>query len=650
MNRCTRPETAARTQAGNRAIGIVPALVCILTLLFPLLLQAQPPEKPPRLVLQIAVDQLRGDLLNRYYAHFGAGGFRYLLENGTVYRDAHHAHANTETVVGHATLSTGAYPAVHGMIGNEWLDRARNQVTYCLEDDLYPLLTPAADGNSKGSAAPMTAPVAGEGRSPTRLLVSTFADELAIGTQGNAKVFAISVKDRGAIPMSGHAGKAFWFSKERGEFITSTYYYSAYPAWVNEWNALRRPFAYADTSWALLREPGQYLFGAADDRAFETDMPGFGRTFPHAYGPADGAGFTSFLTSSPAGDELTAEFAEALVENESLGQDEVPDYLSISFSSVDYIGHTFGPSSLESEDAILRLDRTLAELFAFIDRSIGLQRVLIVLSADHGTPEAPAYLREQGLDAGYVDLASWDWKPALAMLKKRFGVDGQRMIQKYEHPYVYLDQAFLQEHDLDPAAVAQVLAEQMSKFPHVWAAISSSALLHGQLADTKINRLVLQNLNPERSGDIYVIFAPNWFINSYGPVTITATHGSPWTYDTFVPLIFAGPGVPAREVFRPVQTIDVAPTLSAFVKVKMPSGASGKPLPEVWGLVGNSQSVGSGCGSRAEEGTRRRHVALWRRRATQPRCVRRAQRCGFGCYRPHEGSDGAHERPLLSPV
>lgn len=561
-----------------RTKWMLKALVCSLALLSPPSLTAQ---EPPRLVLQITVDQLRGDLVSRYYGNLGAGGFRYLMETGTVFRDAHHAHANTETVVGHATLATGAPPAVHGMIGNEWLDREQKRITYCIEDDRFPLLIPESTAGQQAVAGQGQQPAPGTGRSPARLLVSTFSDELAAGSNGRAKIFAISFKDRGAVPMAGHSGKAFWFSKERAEFVTSSYYYSAYPAWVAEWNALRRPLAYANTYWELLQKGEQYLFGAADDRAWETDMGGFGRTFPHAYGPADGAGFSSFLTNSPAGDDLTADFAKALIENEGLGQDEVPDYLSISFSSIDYIGHVFGPSSLESEDGILRLDRALAGLFSFIESRIGLERVVIVLSADHGSPEAPGYLQQQGQDAGYVDLSSWNWEPALAALKNRFGDGAQRLIQNYEHPYAYLDQQLLRQLNLDIAAVEQVLADELARLPHVWAAFSSSALQQGRVAGTDISQLVFNNLSPTRSGDVYVVLAPNWFINAYGHVRLTATHGSPWTYDTFVPLIFVGPGIAAQQVFRPVETMDVAPTLSAFVRIKMPSAASGKPLPEV---------------------------------------------------------------------
>lgn len=577
---CLAPEFSPHFHVLSfRAKRTLQALVCgLATLLSPALLLGQ---EAPRLVLQITVDQLRGDLVDRYYGGLGAGGFRYLMETGTVFRNAHHAHANTETVVGHATLATGAPPAVHGMIGNEWLDREQNRITYCIEDDRFPLLIPESAAAQQAATGQGQNPAPGEGRSPARLLVSTFSDELAAASNGRAKIYGISVKDRGAVPMAGHSGKAFWFSKERAEFVTSSYYYSDYPAWVTDWNALRRPLAYANTYWALLEKADQYLFGAADDRAWETDMGGFGRTFPHPYGPADSAGFSSFLINSPAGDDLTADFAKALIENEGLGQDEVPDYLSISFSSIDYIGHAFGPSSLELEDGILRLDRTLAGLFSFIESQIGLERVVIVLSADHGSPEAPGYLQQQGQSAGYVDLSSWNWEPALTALKSRFGDGAQRLIQNYEHPYVYLDQHLLRQLNLDTAAVEQVLAEELARLPHVWVAFSSSALQQGRVAVTDMSQLVFDNLSPKRSGDVYLVLAPNWFINDYGHGTVTATHGSPWTYDTFVPLIFAGPGIPARQVFRPVETMDVAPTLSAFVRAKMPSGSSGKPLPEV---------------------------------------------------------------------
>ncbi|HSM13148.1 MAG TPA: alkaline phosphatase family protein [Thermoanaerobaculia bacterium] len=537
-------------------------------------------SEPPRLILQITVDQLRGDLIGRYLERMGDGGFRRLLDTGVVYDDAHHPHANTETIVGHATLATGAYPAAHGMIGNVWLDRATGELTYNIEDSAYPLLTAGADVDRGTEIDPTQKAARSEGRSPRNLLVSTFGDELALHTAGRAKVFAVSVKDRGAVSLAGHAGKAFWFSKATGEFVTSRFYYDRYPAWVEAFNAERPASRYAGTSWELLLDRSRYLLGDRDDQPWETAFGSYGRVFPHPYGPADGKYFTTLLTLSPAGDELTLDFAKRLIESEQVGADEVTDFLAVSFSSTDYVGHLFGPSSLEAEDNLLRLDRTLADLLAFVDARVGLARTLVVLSADHGGPEVPGQLRESGFEADYVDPSSWDTQPGIARLKQRFGI-GEELIQRYFHPYVYLDHEVLREHRLDPAEVERAVAEELTQLDGVALAVSSTALVEGRVPDTPLLRAILHNHNPRRSGDVFVVFEPNWFLNDFDGLAVAATHGSPWTYDSFVPLIFAGAGLEPRHVARPVETIDVARTLAAFVGTKPPSAARGEILPEV---------------------------------------------------------------------
>lgn len=536
--------------------------------------------KKPRLILQVTVDQLRGDLPWRYYDRLGDDGFRYLVENGTVYRNAHHRHANTETIVGHTTLATGADPAAHGMIGNVWLDRESGELQYNVEDARYPILGEGAGVDKSAEIDPTQRAARTDGRSPSSILVSTFGDELSLNTAGRSKVFGVSVKDRGAISMAGHSGKAFWFSKQAGQFVTSKYYYDKYPDWVIRWNAESPASRYAGQSWTLLKDQSSYQFGDADDRPYETDLPGFGRVFPHPYGSADGKLFTTLLTVSPAGDEMTLDFAKALIESESLGTDDVPDYLAISFSSTDYVGHVFGPSSLESEDNILRLDRILAELFAFVDEKIGLDRTVIVLSADHGAPEAPGYLKEFGFEADYIDPESFDKDEAIDKLKKRFGID-EKLITTYSHPYLYLNRDLIRQRGLDQAAVENAVAEELMKFPGVSLAISSGALAAGGLPNTPVIDSILKNFNPKRSGDIYVVFDPHRFINDFDGLTVASTHGSPWRYDTYVPVMFAGPGIPAQKIDRKVHTADIAPTLSLMLTVNPPSGAQGAPLYEV---------------------------------------------------------------------
>ena len=508
----------------------------------------------------------------------GEGGLRYLWENGTVYADAHHSHANTETIVGHTTLATGATPAAHGMIGNTWLDRKTGELSYGIEDARYQLLTAGADVDQQAEIDPTQRAARSEGRSPAAIMVSTFSDELASHTAGQAKVFAVSVKDRGAVSMGGHAGKAFWFSKARGEFVTSSYYYDRYPAWVERWNEQRLPFAHAGQSWTLLHDASTYLFGDADDAAWETDLAGFGRTFPHPFGEVDSRYFTTLLTVSPAADKFTAEFAKTLLTNEALGQDDIPDYLSVSFSSTDYIGHMFGPSSLEAEDNILQLDRTLADLLAFVDEQVGLDRTLIVLSADHGGPDAPGYLNALGIPAGYIEPATWNSEEPIAAIKRRFNIGGD-LIEQYSHPYVYLSREVRRRDSIEEIELA--VAEAVQKLPGVATAVSSHALAGGNVADVPLYRSVLENFSPTRSGDVFVVFEPNWFINDFDGLTVAAPPGSPWRYDTFVPIVFAGAGVPAQRVNRKVRTVDVAPTLTVLLGTKPPSGATGTPLVEV---------------------------------------------------------------------
>jgi predicted AlkP superfamily pyrophosphatase or phosphodiesterase len=534
----------------------------------------------PRLILQITVDQLRGDLPRRYLSKMGAGGFRYLLDNGVVFEDAHHAHANTETIVGHATLATGAHPSNHGLVGNVWFDRASGKLTYNIEDERYPLLASSADVDSKTEVDPTQRAARTDGRSPASILVSTFSDELAIHTVNRAKVFSVSVKDRGAVSMAGHAGKAFWFSKSAGEFVTSRFYYEKYPKWVEDFNASNPTLRYANRSWELLHEPSSYLYGDKDDQPWETSFADFRRTFPHPYGPANGKFFTTLLTFSPAGDELTMEMAKQLIEHEAIGEDAVTDYLSVSFSSTDYVGHLFGPSSLEAEDNILRLDRTLAELLSFVDKKVGLDKTLIVLSADHGGPDAPPYVNGYGIEASFVDPGKWDKAAGIRALKKRFGI-GEELIDAFNPPYVYLNRELIRSRGLDEVVIEQAVAEEIMKFEGISLAVSSAALMQGRVPDTPLTRSILNSHNPNRSGDIFIVFKPNWFINELDGLTVSSYHGSPWRYDTFVPVIFAGAGLEPMRVFRPIETVDVATTLSAIVGAKRPSGARGRILPEV---------------------------------------------------------------------
>ncbi len=551
------------------------------TVFFTMVTSASAGDKP-KLILQITVDQFRGDLPTRYYDRLGEGGLKYLLDKGLVYNNAHHAHANTETIVGHTTLATGAHPSAHGMIGNIWFDREKGATTYNIEDPKYPLLTKGASVDASTEIDPTQKAASSDGRSPNAILTTTFSDELVSVTAGKAKVFGISVKDRSAVAMGGHAGKAFWFSKATNTFVTSRYYYDEYPKWVNDWNAKKMAEKYSGTGWKLMHPKGEYLFGDRDNQEWETDLKGYGKVFPHSFSKLDNPYYSTYLTISPAGDELTADFAKATIEAEQLGADNITDFLGVSFSATDYIGHFFGASSLESEDNILRLDRTLADLFKFIDDKIGLDNTLIVLSADHGGPETPGYLKTLGIPADHVSPDSWDKKKAIDGIKRKFGIKG-KLIEGYDHPYLYLTNKVISNPKIDLAALERAVAEELVRFPGVSQAVSTIALSRGIIPDNFITRAIVKNYHPKRSGNIYVVFNPGWFINDQDGISVAVVHGSPWRYDTYVPIIFAGYGIKSKTVSRRVHTVDIALTLATLVGAKPPSGASGEVLLEVFG-------------------------------------------------------------------
>jgi predicted AlkP superfamily pyrophosphatase or phosphodiesterase len=549
--------------------------------IFPLLLlsslmtpAALAQDPAPKLVLQITVDGLRGDLLQRYEHHFGKGGFRYLLDEGVVYTNAHYQHANTETIVGHATLATGAQPATHGLVGNVWYDSNTGQLAYNIEDPEHPLLPTRENARTGAQVDPAQKQARTNGRSPDAMLVPTFSDTLAARTAGASKVFGISGKDRGAVSMAGHVGKAFWYSTDTGDLQTSTYYYETYPAWASEWNARRKAEAFSGKQWELLLSPDQYLWAEHDDRPYEVDLKGYGRTFPHPFGEVEHPLFATRLLISPEGDRLLMDFARHLIDAEKLGQGEVTDYLSVSFSAVDAVNHFFGVASLENEDVMVQLDRTLAALFRHVDKTVGLRNTLIVLSADHGMAEMPEYMTGLGYEAGrlYNDQVLG---LANTLGEELFDVEG--IARTFFRPSLYLDHEVIARASLDEAIVARRLASALREQVGIGEARSTVDLLsreHSGLA-----RQMQNNSHPQRSGDIYVAQSPYWFMFAKGAVA--AMHGSPWNYDTHVPIIFAGMGIKGAQVDRRVHPVDVAPTLSALLGMSAPAGSQGAVLEEV---------------------------------------------------------------------
>ena len=560
--------------SSKRALVLVLLAQC---LLFPIA-EAERGEQQIRLVLQLTVDGLRPDLLTRVKDRLGEGGFRHLLENGTVFTNAHYQHANTETIVGHATLATGAHPSVHGMTGNVWYDAEVGELAYNIEDPDSPILPVRKEqqsGDQVDSAQKLSRTA---GRSPQTLLAETLADKLLAYSGGRSRAFGISGKDRSAVALAGKGGKAFWMSTDSGDFVTSGWYYDDYPDWVANWNGKRKASAYAGTEWSLLKKKDSYLLAGQDDRAYETDLRGFGRTFPHRFGAAGNKLLYTQVVGSPAGDALLADFAKSLLLNEKLGQGLAIDYFSVSFSGVDAVNHFFGPASLENEDMVLQLDRTLSELLSFIDEKVGLDHTLIVLSADHGVAELPEYMAERGIDSGRLtpDVIQAAVK---RISKDRFGATD--LVRFYYRPYLYLDPGRIETAGLDFDDVREVLAEALTLEPGIHIA-ATRQMLEGW-PDRQLFDQIRNNYHPVRAGDIYIVQEPYWFNYDKGPVV--GMHGSPWNYDTHVPIMFAGPGISPAIVHRRVQPADVASTVAALLGMSPPASSQGLVLPEVFSRI-----------------------------------------------------------------
>ena len=529
-----------------------------------LLFSASVHAQPPKLVLQITVDQLRGDMLPRFGDRLGESGFRYLLENGTVYQDAWFSHANTMTAVGHATLATGGNTPEHGMAANDWYERSLGRRVNAVEDTQSPFI-----GGAVGDSS---------GRSPRHLTSSTFSDELVLASGGRSRAFGVSTKDRGAIITAGLQGKAYWYSTTTGRYQTTTWYHDEYPAWMKAWNQKKMSDGFAGATWNLLGDRDEYIFAGQDDRPFELPRGELGNTFPHRMASSTGGTFYSDLRYTPWADEMILSFTEALIEAEQVGQRGHTDYLAVSFSGTDHIGHAYGPNSLEAEDNLLRLDRLIARLFEVVDQRVGLDHTLIVLSADHGVQAAPEHLEQHGFEAGR--LGTDDFVDPMNKILSDYFMTGERLVAAFQKPSFYLDYEALDRAGVMRTHAEAKLAREIVKIEGFGHAFTRSDILSGNLPDSPLVRTVRAGFHPERSGDVYVVPDSNWYFG-HSPNGDTATHGTPWAADRFVPLIFAGPGIPAQQVHRRVAPRDVAPTLSAIMGVLPPNRSVGQVLAEV---------------------------------------------------------------------
>ncbi|WP_243136311.1 alkaline phosphatase family protein [Janthinobacterium tructae] len=518
----------------------------------------------PKLVVVLVVDGLPQEQVTRYREQFGQGGFRRLLEQGAWFSDAHQAHGITVTAIGHSAVLSGAYPYQHGVIGNNWIDPVTKKSVYCTEDGNFHYIGEATQPD--------------DGTAPTRLRVSTLGDELRYATGDKAKVVTVSGKDRGAILLAGKTGTAYMYMEKTGNFASSTYYMQQHPQWVQRYQTAKPQDRYYGKSWTPLLADAAYARDARDDLV--PAKPGTRNTFPFAYysdsGKLDGE-YYSRLKAGPFLDELTLEFARAAVDGENLGRNPagVPDILGVSLSAHDYVNHAYGPESRMSHDHLQRLDRMLAGFFADLDRKVGMDNVLVVLTADHGFANVPEFAETRGFSAKRIDGAKLV-DGLNQHLATTLGID--KLVTTSSLPNIYLDYALAEKGGVHRAALEDAAARFLLQQEGLAQVYTRTQMETGAVA-TRMDTLMRRAWNRQLSGDLMVVTKPAWY---FGKGAGGTSHGTPYTYDTNVPLMVFGPRwIKPGAYGQYAEVVDIAPTLAHLLRIRQPSASEGRVLTEV---------------------------------------------------------------------
>ena len=524
-----------------------------------------PPDKP-KLVIGIVVEELNYNQLEKFHDKLSENGIKKLINEGTYFKNASYEYLLTQSAPGHATIATGAEPSFHGITSDNWYTPLKNELINCTKD---------VSVNSVGGSFESGL------HSPVNLLVSTFSDELAIATNKKAKVFGVGLKESSAIFSAGHtANAAYWFDNTTGTWMSSSYYISALPDWVNDFNAMKFSDTYLNSTWNLLRPAKDYADCLPDSNSFEIGFNNI-NYFPYDLKKLrPGNTFSSkndysLLRETPFGNSLTTNFAIRLIQKERLGKDDVTDYLSICYSATDYIGHRFGPSSVEMGDAILRLDDDIKNLLTFINDTIGKKNVLIYFTAAHGISEIPAVLEKNRIPSGY-----FQQNQALQLLRSYLNAiygEGE-WVKGYSERQIFLNRTLIEDARLSLDDVQKKVARFLVQFTGVEAAYPYSAFEANDFGNGNLKRII-NNFSPQRSGDVIVILNPGWVEKVNDFVT---NYNSPYEYDSHVPLIWYGWTVNRATVTRQVNITDIAATLSTLCKIPYPNACTGEPMFELF--------------------------------------------------------------------
>ncbi len=514
----------------------------------------------PKLVVGIVVDQMRWDYLYRYAHRFGSGGFKRMMNEGFNCQNTMIPYTPTVTAAGHACVYTGSVPNIHGITGNNWYDSKLNKPMYCTEDgNVKSVGTPTKDGQM----------------SPKNMLTTSICDELRNATNNKGKVIGIALKDRGAILPAGHnANAAYWYDNDNASFVTSTWYMNSLPNWVNDFNNRKTPDSLMALGWNTLYPTATYTQSTADEKPYEGKYKGMDKTsFPYNFSGNKNTDNWDMIRSTPQGNTLTAEFAKAALLSEGLGKDSITDFLAVSFSSPDYIGHQFGPNSIENEDDYLRLDKELASFFLFLDKEVGKGQYTVFLSADHGVAHVPGYSIENKLPGGFYSNGLFT-KEINKGLKDKLGLDSLVIgIVNYQ---VHLNHPLIKAKELDEEKMTEWIIDYLYKQDVVSQAFSLEELMEHPMNKTLQERIG-NGYYPGRSGDIQLIPKPG-FVD--GGKTGTS-HGLWNPYDSHIPLLFMGWGIKQGSTHRETYMTDIAATIAAILKIQMPNGCVGKVIEEV---------------------------------------------------------------------
>lgn len=515
-------------------------------------------QSRPKLVVGIVVDQMRWDYLYRFYDRYGNDGLKKLMREGFSCENTFIPYAPTVTAAGHASVYTGSVPALNGILSNSWYDRELKRWMYCVED---------ASVETVGSSS-----TAGK-MSPRNLWSNTITDELRLATNFRSKTIAVALKDRGAILPGGHASNgSYWFDNASGGWITSTFYMQELPQWVKDLNGKKLPDAYMQRNWNTLYPISSYKQSTVDSNAYEGRLGGEDMTFPHMTSQIGGAAKYESFRTTPFGNSYTIDMAKAAIEGENLGGRSVTDFLAVSFSSPDYIGHTFGPNSIEVEDNYLRLDQDLASFIKYLDTRIGKGQYLIFLTADHAVAHNPLFLKDHKLPSG--NLEENMRRRLNDSLQKNF--NAANLIEQYSNSQYFLNYEVIRQQKISAADVKQYIISFLLKQPGIANAIDLQQLNNVPLPD-RVKLMLKNGYNQKNGGDIHVIMKPQYFEN----VRTGSTHGVWNPYDARIPLIWYGWNIKKGKSNREVYMTDIAPTVAALLNIQIPNASIGTVITEV---------------------------------------------------------------------